>query len=91
MASFQGSAQKSILIIGGGCFGLAAAHALASAGYTKVTVLEKDNHVPSRFSAAYDLNKVIRAEYADQFYTDLSLVSITIFQRACTACMPYNG
>jgi saccharopine dehydrogenase-like NADP-dependent oxidoreductase len=65
----------SILILGAGCFGLATAHHLASRGYSNITVLDKDSEVPSRFSAANDLNKVIRAEYADPFYTDLALVS----------------
>ena len=73
MAS-QEQTQRSILIIGAGCFGLATAYSLASAGYTDITVLEKDDFVPSLFSAANDLNKVIRAEYADTFYTDIALV-----------------
>lgn len=66
--------NQSILILGGGCFGLATAFELAQKGYKNVTILEKDVDVPSRFSAAYDLNKVIRAEYADDFYTQLALV-----------------
>jgi glycine/D-amino acid oxidase-like deaminating enzyme len=70
--------SPSILILGAGCFGLATAHHLASRGYSNITVLDKDSEVPSRFSAANDLNKVIRAEYADPFYTDLALVSFRI-------------
>jgi shikimate 5-dehydrogenase len=66
--------SESVLILGAGCFGLATAHHLASNGHKNITVLEKGQSVPSSFSAAYDLNKVIRAEYADPFYTDLSLV-----------------
>lgn len=71
--------KPSILIVGGGCFGLATAYHLASSGYPDITVLEKGDTVPSGFSAAFDLNKVIRAEYADNFYTDLSLVSIFVY------------
>lgn len=67
--------DQSILILGAGCFGLAIAHSLASAGYSRITVVDKANSIPSPFSAANDLNKVIRAEYADAFYTGLSLVS----------------
>lgn len=67
--------NSSKLILGAGCFGLATAYHLASRGYSNITVLDKDSEVPSRFSAANDLNKVIRAEYADPFYTDLALVS----------------
>ena len=70
-------AKPSILIIGAGCFGLATAYHLASIGYQDITVLEKGDAVPSRFSASFDLNKVIRAEYGDPFYTDLSLVSLS--------------
>ncbi|WZH46968.1 fructosyl amino acid oxidase [Fusarium acuminatum] len=72
--------NQSILILGGGCFGLATAFELAQKGYKNVTILEKDVDVPSRFSAAYDLNKVIRAEYADDFYTQLALDSIRKWQ-----------
>lgn len=68
--------SRPILILGAGCFGLATAYHLAQDGYSHITVLEKDHEVPSRFSAANDLNKVIRAEYADPFYTELALVSV---------------
>ncbi|VUC25014.1 unnamed protein product [Clonostachys rosea] len=72
--------SDSVLILGGGCFGLATAHTLASNGHKNITVLEKGQTIPSSFSAAYDLNKVIRAEYADPFYTDLSLNAIRKWQ-----------
>ncbi|KAL3486764.1 FAD dependent oxidoreductase [Aspergillus germanicus] len=72
--------SPSILILGAGCFGLATAHHLASRRYSNITVLDKDSEVPSRFSAANDLNKVIRAEYADPFYTDLALEAIRKWQ-----------
>lgn len=74
MATPQDPAESAVLIVGAGCFGLATAHSLALTGYTNVTVLDKDDEVPSRFSAANDLNKVIRAEYTDTFYTDPSVV-----------------
>lgn len=73
--SVQIKKDQPILILGAGCFGLSTAYHLASQRYTNITVLEKDEDIPSRFSAANDLNKVIRAEYADPFYTDLALVS----------------
>ncbi|KAK2784563.1 hypothetical protein FQN52_008985 [Onygenales sp. PD_12] len=72
--------DKQVLIIGAGAFGLATAHRLSRAGYTNITVLEKDSQVPSRFSAGYDLNKIIRAEYADPFYTPLTLKAIQKWQ-----------
>lgn len=68
--------NQSILVIGAGCFGLATAHHLASQGYSHINVLDKADKIPSPFSAANDLNKVIRAEYADPFYTKLALVRV---------------
>ncbi|KAJ1325890.1 sarcosine oxidase-like protein [Microdochium nivale] len=72
--------KRPILIVGAGTFGLSTAYELARAGYTDITVLEKDSQVPSRFSAGHDLNKIIRAEYADPFYTDLSLAAMRKWQ-----------
>lgn len=75
----QGKKDQSILVLGAGCFGLATAHHLATQGYSNITVLDKAEAIPSPFSAANDLNKVIRAEYADPFYTDLALVCACCF------------
>lgn len=63
-----------ILVIGAGAFGISTVFHLLKAGYSDITVLDKDDEVPSRFSAANDLNKIVRAEYEDPFYTDLTLV-----------------
>jgi hypothetical protein len=68
------SKSDSILIVGAGAFGLSTALHLRTAGYTDITVIDRDHEVPSRYSAANDLNKIVRAEYEDEFYTDLSLV-----------------
>ena len=65
-----------ILILGAGTFGLSTAHHLAKAGYTSITLLEKGLTIPSPLSAANDLNKIVRAEYEDPFYTDLALAAI---------------
>lgn len=65
----------SILIVGGGAFGLSTALHLSAAGYNNITVFDKDDEIPPRFSAANDLNKIVRAEYEDPFYRDLTLVS----------------
>lgn len=69
------SKSAPIVIIGAGVFGLSAALQLASEGYTDVTVLEKDDQMPSRGSAGYDLNKIVRPEYEDPWYTELTIVS----------------
>ncbi|KAF2136048.1 uncharacterized protein K452DRAFT_322667 [Aplosporella prunicola CBS 121167] len=70
------SKTRPIAIVGAGVFGLSSALHLADAGYTDITVFEKDSRIPSRFSAAYDVNKIIRAEYDDPFYVDLALEAI---------------
>ncbi|KAK3309272.1 FAD dependent oxidoreductase [Chaetomium strumarium] len=65
--------DSSILIAGAGTFGLSTAYHLAKAGYKNITVLEKSPTIPSPLSAGNDLNKILRAEYEDPFYTNLAL------------------
>lgn len=67
--------SDSIIIVGAGAFGLSTALHLHQVGYTNITVLEKGEQIPSPYSAANDLNKIVRAEYEDPFYTDLTVVS----------------
>lgn len=69
------SKQDHIIIVGAGAFGLSTALHLSQDGYTNITVLEQDDEVPSRYSAANDLNKIMRVEYEDPWYTDLTMVS----------------
>jgi sarcosine oxidase/L-pipecolate oxidase len=69
------STSDSIAIIGSGAFGLSTALELSRKGYTNISVFEKDEEIPSRWSAANDLNKIMRAEYEDEFYTNLAVVS----------------
>ena len=64
-----------IAIVGGGAWGLSTTLHLVESGYTNITVFERDERIPSQYSAAYDLNKIIRAEYEDPFYTELTFVS----------------
>lgn len=68
------SKSVPIIIVGAGAFGLSTALRLSEAGFCDITVLEKDNSIPSRYSAANDLNKIVRAEYENPFYTRLTLV-----------------
>ncbi|KAJ5092579.1 hypothetical protein NUU61_007449 [Penicillium alfredii] len=67
------SKSDPIIIVGGGAFGLSTALHLSQKGYTDLSVFEKDDHIPPRYSAANDLNKIVRAEYEDPFYTDLTI------------------
>ncbi|KAL1846784.1 hypothetical protein VTK73DRAFT_212 [Phialemonium thermophilum] len=68
--------NTSILVVGGGTFGLSTAYHLAKAGYKSITVLEKSPTIPPEMSAGNDLNKIVRAEYEDAFYTGLALEAI---------------
>lgn len=68
------SSNSRIIILGGGAWGLSTALYLMEAGYSDVTILERAEAIPSPYSAAYDLNKIIRAEYEDEFYSKLALV-----------------
>ncbi|KAF4971454.1 hypothetical protein FSARC_1682 [Fusarium sarcochroum] len=72
--------SEPILIVGGGAFGLSTVHHLLKAGYTDITVLDKDEEIPSRWSAANDLNKIVRAEYEDPLYQDLTVKAIEAWQ-----------
>ncbi|KAJ5166156.1 FAD dependent oxidoreductase [Penicillium canariense] len=70
------SKSDAIIIVGGGAFGLSTALHLSRKGYTNVAVFERDDHIPPRYSAANDLNKIVRAEYEDPFYTELTIQAI---------------
>lgn len=69
------SKDSPIIIVGGGAWGLSIALFLTRDGYSDITIYERGEEIPSRYSAAWDLNKIVRAEYEDPFYTDLALVS----------------
>ena len=67
--------NSPVLILGGGAWGLSTALHMLDSGYADITVIERAERIPSRYSAAWDLNKIVRAEYEDAFYTELALVS----------------
>lgn len=67
--------MEPIAILGGGAWGLSTALHLVDAGYEDVTVFDQALEIPSKYSAGYDLNKIVRAEYEDEFYTRLALAS----------------
>ena len=73
--------QSPILILGSGAWGLSTALHLECSGYTDITVFDRAETIPSPYSAAYDLNKIVRPEYEDPFYTDLALVSVHVGTR----------
>ena len=67
--------DSPVLILGGGAWGLSTALHMLNSGYNDVRVIERAEKIPSRYSGAWDLNKIVRAEYEDPFYTELALVS----------------
>lgn len=67
--------NSPVIIVGGGAWGLSTALHMTDAGYTNITVYERAEQIPSPYSAAWDINKIVRAEYEDPFYTKLALVS----------------
>ncbi|RMZ90331.1 hypothetical protein DV736_g2426, partial [Chaetothyriales sp. CBS 134916] len=68
--------NSPVLILGAGAWGLSTALHLNQEGYSNITVFDRADAIPSRYSAAYDLNKIVRAEYEDPFYTELALEAI---------------
>jgi sarcosine oxidase / L-pipecolate oxidase len=70
------SKSSPIIIAGAGAWGLSTALHLVNAGHTNITVFDRATDIPSRYSGGYDLNKIVRAEYEDPFYTDLALEAI---------------
>lgn len=70
------SKDAQIIIVGGGAWGLSTALHPNDAGYQNITVHERAQHIPSLYSAAWDINKVVRAEYDDPLYTSLALVRL---------------
>ncbi|KAI1336863.1 FAD dependent oxidoreductase [Xylariaceae sp. FL0016] len=77
--------SSPVLILGAGTFGLSSAYHLAKAGHTDITVLEKSNTFPPELSAGNDINKIIRAEYEDPFYTELTLQAMDAWKSSLFA------
>lgn len=65
---------EAVAILGAGAWGLSTAVHLLESGYTDISVFDQASEIPSPYSGAYDLNKIVRAEYEDEFYTELALV-----------------
>jgi sarcosine oxidase/L-pipecolate oxidase len=66
--------QTSFLIVGGGTIGLSTALHLSDRGYNNIVVLDRGEDIPSPFSAGNDVNKIVRADYEDEFYASHALV-----------------
>ena len=70
--------NSPVIIVGGGAWGLSTALHMTESGYTNIAVYERATQIPSPYSAAWDINKIVRAEYEDPFYTKLALVRIAM-------------
>ncbi|KAJ9608628.1 hypothetical protein H2200_006399 [Cladophialophora chaetospira] len=71
-----------VAVLGAGAWGLSTALHLLDAGYANITVFDQASEIPSPYSGAYDLNKIVRAEYEDNFYTELALKAINRWKTA---------
>lgn len=72
--------DSPIAIAGSGAWGLSTALHLLNSSYTNITVFDRSPTIPSPYSAAFDLNKIVRPEYEDPFYTELALKAIRGWQ-----------
>lgn len=71
--------SDTIVIIGAGVFGLTTARELAKRGYTKITVV--DRYLPPvRDGSSVDVSRVIRPDYADDFYAKLGMEAMEGWQ-----------
>lgn len=68
--------ESRVIILGAGAWGLSTAMHMMREGYSDITVLDRAESIPSPHSAACDLNKIVRAEYEDPFYTQLALDAV---------------
>lgn len=61
-----------------GAWRLSTALHLTNAGYLNITVFDKAAEIPSQYSAAYDLNTIVRPGYNDPFSTALASSSLAL-------------
>ena len=61
----------SVIIVGGGIFGLSTALELKKRGYEKITILDRYN-IPVPDGSSVDISRVIRVEYASELYATMA-------------------
>ncbi|KAI8057572.1 FAD dependent oxidoreductase [Gilbertella persicaria] len=70
---------SKIIIVGGGCFGISTAYALALKNQYEIYVFDR-NEIPSPDAASCDINKIVRMDYAnDTLYMHLMMEAFTIW------------
>ena len=73
------SHERSYLLVGAGCFGASTAlHLKRAYPAAKVTLIDR-TPFPCQTAASHDLNKIVRAEYEDPFYSKLALEALKIW------------
>ena len=66
--------KASYLIIGSGVFGVSTAYYLSlTYPEASIAVLDRSIEFPCPLAASNDFNKIVRADYGNQFYCDLAL------------------
>ncbi|EAS32530.3 fructosyl amino acid oxidasesarcosine oxidase [Coccidioides immitis RS] len=67
---------ESILIVGGGVFGLSTALALSRRHSGKITLVESSPTIPNPHGSSVDASRIIRADYANDAYARLATAAI---------------
>lgn len=80
--------EGPVLIVGCGVFGLSTALALIKQGHY-VHIIDK-YEPPSPWSAANDFNKIIRCEYNDPIYLDMSIEALKLWRNDPLFNRSYN-
>jgi sarcosine oxidase/L-pipecolate oxidase len=71
--------RASVLIVGGGTFGVSAAYHLCKRGYTNITLIDRFCP-PSCDAAGTDINKTIRFDYVEEEYVALAKEAMKAWQ-----------
>ncbi|EEP82478.1 conserved hypothetical protein [Uncinocarpus reesii 1704] len=71
---------ESILIVGGGVFGLSTALALTRRHTGKITLVESSPTIPNPHGSSVDASRIIRADYANGAYARLATAAIKQWQ-----------
>ncbi|CCH44334.1 hypothetical protein BN7_3896 [Wickerhamomyces ciferrii] len=71
--------NSKIVIVGGGTFGLSTALWLKRQHYQNVTVVDA-YEIPSKISAANDINKIIQSSYTDRFNDSLAKEALQLWK-----------
>ncbi|KAI8975487.1 FAD dependent oxidoreductase [Mycotypha africana] len=75
------SPGSKIIVVGGGCFGLSTAYALALKKQYQITVFDRQP-IPSPDAASTDINKIVRMDYAnDTLYMHLAVEAFGLWDQ----------